>query len=183
MYVYFEVAGDILINRRMLRMAEFAGDAAPAFEAIGESMLGIEKLQFESEGARTEPWAPLQESTIKRKEAEGLDLRILHATLELEKSLTSRGGANRFIVTPNMLVFGSELPYASVHQNPKESNPLPQRRPIDFTEADKVGFIKTLQAWIMAGQRIKSADMGVFRKEVDTHMGTLGGATMFGGEV
>lgn len=184
MYIYFEVAGDVLINRRMLRISEFAGDAAPAFEMIGEQMLEIEKLQFESEGERSgDPWTPLQQTTVDRKAAAGLDPRILHATLALEKSLTTRGGDNRFIVTPNMLIFGSELEYAGVHQNPKESNPLPRRRPIDFTEADKVGFIKTLQAWIMAGMRVKSPDMPMFRKEADAHLNVLSGNTMFGGEI
>lgn len=152
-HIQINVLGETQINRKMLRWSLRSGDFAPAFEAILEYLEKVEEKQFDSEGAYSgSPWAPLKESTLKAKERAGLDPRILHATLALRNSLTQSSAPEAIrIATPSMMVFGTTLPYARMHQQPGSAAPYPRRRPIDLTEKNKLSIMRTLQAWIVTG--------------------------------
>jgi phage gpG-like protein len=148
------VAGDVQVSRNILRVGDRAGDMSPAFDQIADDIMEIEEEQFDSQGARGgAAWAPLKESTSARKRRLGLDPRILHATLDLRNSLTRRGDANQnLIIEPEYMVFGSDLPYIAPHQTGAPAVPLPVRRPINFTEQDRRGLVRTLQNFIMTGR-------------------------------
>lgn len=150
----FEVAGDTQIDRSILRVGDRAVDASPAFVAIGELLIAETKEQFESEGRHgSGGWKPLKQSTVQEKKRHGFRPQILQRTGALLDSLTSRGDANMvFIVTRSGLTYGSKLPYAPVHQHPRPGNPLPRRRPLEFTEQTRREAVRILQRYLIAGE-------------------------------
>ena len=154
MLIHLEVAGDVQISRRILRVGKHATDARPAFAAIADFVMAETDRQFQTEGAHASGgWQPIKAATLRRKQQQGLDPRILHATHALRDSLTRKGDRNQILrIRRQELVFGSRLPYATVHQNPRAGNPLPRRRPIELTERARRRIVKILQRWIITGE-------------------------------
>lgn len=165
MRLTFEIAGDKLVERRLERFAGYAGDASPAFARIADLMRSETAKQFESQGRHASGgWKPLSRAYLeekKRRLARGQvrSLAILHATLALGKSLTSGSGAsggdsNQILrITRDSLEYGSRLPYAGAHQNPRPGSRLPQRRPVQFTETAKREMVRILQAHLIEALR------------------------------
>lgn len=146
----FDVFGDEQISRELLRFSAHAGNAQPAFHKIAEDMREQIAEQFSTEGDRgSGGWAPLKEATIAAKAAAGLDPHILQATHSLMESLTGRGGDHIEQITDDSLLFGSSIAYGRFHQ--KGTSRMPARKPVDFTELDRRGFVRTLQRYIMEG--------------------------------
>lgn len=150
----FEVAGDTLVERELLRVGDAARDARPAFDLIAGLMMRETGEQFDTEGRHASGgWKPLKPATLRAKQLKGLDPRILHATGTLERSLTRPGDANQILeVGPQELRFGSRLAYAGAHQNPRPTSRLPRRAPLAFTETAKREMIKILQRWLLTGE-------------------------------
>lgn len=152
----FDVVGDKLVEREILRVGLHAKDARPAFESIADYMMAETRQQFSSEGRHASGgWKPLKAATLRAKARRGLDPRILHARGALERSLTSRGDPAQILqIRPQELVFGSRLAYAAAHQRPKPTSRLPQRRPLQFTEQAKRHIVKVLQRWLVTGEAV-----------------------------
>lgn len=151
MKLEIDVNGDEQINRELLRFSDRAGDASPAFRRIAHEMRDQIGRQFASQGAvGSGGWAPLKPSTLAKKAAEGLSPNILQATGALMESLTSVGAGNREVVTRDSLIFGSSIPYGRYHQS--GTSRMPKRRPIEFSETDRRGFMRTLQRYVVTGQ-------------------------------
>lgn len=144
----FEVFGERQVSRDLLRLGNRAGNARPAFDAIADRLEGISAQQFDSQGGRSRAWAPLADSTRRRKAALGLDHRILHATGELRRSLTGGPGGQR-ITTLNQIVYGTTVPYAGFHQ--AGGGHLPRRRVVDLTECDRKEMVQILQRYMLTG--------------------------------
>lgn len=149
----FSVWGDDAINRELLRFQHRAVDMRPAFAALHEDMLDELRLNFETEGAHGgTKWPPLKEETLLAKQAAGLPPAILHATLALRDSLIDREGDDHvFVPQSDSMVFGSTIFYGGFHQQGVPVNNLPVRKPLQFNEAAKVGFMKTLQRYMVEG--------------------------------
>lgn len=147
----FDVHGETQIDRELVRWTDSFTDASPAFAMIYNFLLRVEKLQFDTQGgASGHPWPALKAGTVEEKLRKGLRPEILRATDELMLSLTSEGDSNQLHeVGPSWLAFGSNLPYATAHQSGTDH--IPQRRPVDLTEANKVAIAKSLQLWIARG--------------------------------
>lgn len=154
MKLIFEVAGDKLIERDLLRISGRTIKAKPAFDAIGGLMIEETRIQFASEGHHASGgWKPLKDATLAEKRLHGFRPEILRRTDALLDSLTVRGDTHMiFEATESGLTFGSKLRYAGVHQNPRPGNPLPRRRPLEFTEATKNRCVKILQAYLFTGE-------------------------------
>lgn len=154
MRIVFEVAGDKQINREILRVGEHAGDARPAFSAIADYIMAETAEQFATAGGHASGgWKPLKPATILEKQRLHQDNGILRRSLALEHSLTLRGDPNQILdVGRDELVFGSRLPYAGAHQNPRPGSRLPQRRPVELTSEARNRIVKVLQRWIMTGE-------------------------------
>jgi phage gpG-like protein len=152
MLIEFEVFGEKQVSRELLRFSQRAIDAAPAFELIADDMRDINEAQFESEGARgSGGWAPLAASTVAYKAMEGLDPRILHATLALRNSLTQKDDSNaQWLIDPLGIFFRSDVEYGAFHQS--GTSKMPQRRPVEFTEVDRQHFVTQLQRYIVHGE-------------------------------
>lgn len=147
----FDASGDQLVSRKLLRYADRATNAQPAFESIADTLRGYEKRLFDSGGASGgAPWDSLAPSTVRAKAAAGLDPRVLRATNALRNSLALKDDKNhQEIVTENQLVFGSTLPYVAYHQRGRG---VPKRRPIQFNENQKKYILKKLQRFLATGE-------------------------------
>lgn len=143
----FEVEGDVLVSRKILRFGDRAVNASPAFRQIADDMMDWERELFDAQGGGQ--WRPIKEATREAKARADLDPRVLHATLALRESLTERGDENqKLLITDDFLVFGSTLKQAAIHQRQGV------RRPLGFSELQKRSAIRTLQRFIVTGRAI-----------------------------
>lgn len=156
MRIQISVLGETQLNRDLLRYVEVSGNLMPALEQVHQYLINIEKRQFGSEGRQSgNPWEKLKQSTLDEKQRGGFDMRILHRTLDLRKSLTEETDpAHVKYITPTMMVFGTTLEYPIYHQRPIGSV-FPQRRAIDLTEGQKVTMVKMIQKYLNAAGRRK----------------------------
>lgn len=150
MRLSLDIYGEEQLERELLRFSAYAGSPQPAFHKIAEDMRHQIEEQFASEGGRgSGGWAALKETTSLAKAAAGLDPHILQATHKLVRSLTSTGGDHVEQVTDSSLFFGSKVGYGQFHQ--KGTGKMPARKPVDFTELDRRGFVRTLQRYVAEG--------------------------------
>lgn len=149
-----DVFGDVQVSREILRFGARGSDMRPAFRSIVDFIMGEERHQFASEGRYASGgWKRLKDATIAAKRREHLDLRILHATHALRDSLTRRGARYQILeVSRGELRFGTSRPGAAAHQRPKDTNPLPQRRPLELREFARREILKKLQRYVLTGQ-------------------------------
>lgn len=143
----FEVSGDKLVSRKLVRFGHRALDASPAFRLIADDMRRFERLRFATGGYGT--WRPLSASTIEQKASKGLDQRILQATHGLRNSLTETNDPDQeLIIRPSFMVFGSKNPIAKYHQDGTDR--MPARKPLGFTEPQKRQIIRRVQTHIVS---------------------------------
>lgn len=154
MRLLLDIAGDIQLNRELTRVSTRAQDPRPAFEAIADLWIAETRKQFATEGRHASGgWKPLKTATVKAKQRAHQRPEILRATDDLLKSLTEREDENMILdISTTELGYGSKLPYAAAHQNPKASNPLPQRRPVALTETARRDTVKILQRFLITGE-------------------------------
>ena len=154
MRVLFEVAGDVQLNRDIVRVGQRAQDMTPAFEQVAELWIGETAVQFVTEGRHASGgWKPLKQATIDAKRRDGLRPEILRAHDALYRSLTSPTQTDPNMVlkiTPGELDYGSKLDYVKYHQ--RGTRNMPQRRPVEFTEKTRRDTIKILQRYLLTGE-------------------------------
>lgn len=151
MHMGLSVFGEQLVSREILRTGERVADPVPLWESLFTDLALVEEEQFDSEGSFSGGWAPLADSTVQAKALAGLDPRILHATLDLRKSLTEVGGpGNIHIAEPSFMVFGSNVTYGKYHQ--KGTATMPRRRPVEVPMSMRSRMMKKLQRFIMKGE-------------------------------
>ncbi len=147
MKLTIELAGDVQVERSLLRMAGRTDDMSDGLREVGEYLQRAEGRQFASEGQYgSGGWAPLAASTIASKQRQGLDSRILHATGALRDSLAGEGTGALREVTRSQLIFGTTVPYARFHQL---GQGVPQRRPLEAPEGDRREMVRILQRAIV----------------------------------
>lgn len=140
--------GEAQLDRTLARVELAAADASPAFEVIAEEFLVAERQQFASEGAfGSGGWAPLSEDYARWKERHYPGAKILHATGDLEASLTE--GPDIRVIEPHMMILGSAVAYGRYHQ--EGTDRMPRRRPIELPEALRRGWVKVLQRYLITG--------------------------------
>lgn len=156
--IQFTVLGETQLSRTLMRFSARALNATPALLGVMSQIQDQVEEQFDSEGARgSGGWAPLAPATIEFKRRHGYPLEILHRTLTLRNSLTKNTAAGAIrIVTPKTMTFGSRVQYGIFHQLGAPKSKLPQRRPVEFTEADRQHFAKIIQAYIVTGKVIEA---------------------------
>lgn len=148
-----EAIGQAVVERQLLAMADRTADATPAMDAVIDGLYESARKQFESQGSYGgTPWPAIAQSTVERKMREGLDLRILHATLDLRDSLTQPGGANVAIARRDGVIFDTTIPYAKYV---KERRPL-----LAPPEAERRQWVKIVQRWIIDGDASRGGILG-----------------------
>lgn len=162
MIVQIEALGDTIVERDLLRVGSRSVNAAPAFFLVADMLRNISKKQFEQQGGLgpSGKWAPLADSTVQRKAAQGLRPEILRATDALFKSLTDPSAEFSIEhITGESLHYGSELRYGVFHQ--KGTRNMPRRRIVDLSETAKRNTAKIIQTFIMTGELRKPGQSAV----------------------
>ena len=145
------VAGEQQVLRGFSRFTDGVKDMSPALSQIAEEFFGrIMPAQFESQGAYgAGGWAPLSPAYAAWKEANYPGRPILVLSGLMKESLT--GGGNAYTIkqiAPLRLEVGTRISYALKHQ--QGGGRVPQRKIISLTEADKMTFSKSLQAYLVS---------------------------------
>ena len=94
-------------------------------------------------------WQTLKASTIASKLRANQDLRILHATLRLRRSLTGRSPDSVREFRRGRMRWGTRVEYAGYHQTGTDR--LPRRRPVELTETARRQVVRILQRYIVTG--------------------------------
>ncbi len=157
MLLHVEAFGEDIVSRELLRFAGRALDARPAWLAIQKDVHQALEKQFETEGRHASGgWEELADVTVAAKSVQGLDPRILHATLALRNSLTEATDENAVtVITSDSLSIGTDVSYGEFHMRGNDN--LPKRPPVAFTELDKQGFTVSLQRYIVEGELLTGA--------------------------
>lgn len=150
--VEIEVFGDRQISRKIMRFSARALRSVPLWNSLYQDLLNIENIQFLTEGQHgSGGWVPLSETTVREKAYRGQMPWILRATEALFKSLTRRSApGNIREIEPTWMRFGSSIPYGVHHQFGTVK--MPMRKPMDFTETEKVLIVKKVQRFITTGE-------------------------------
>lgn len=149
--------GEKQINREILGIRERALDMRPVFKVVLKMIYQFQKELFDSEGASggEGKWAPLAESTVKKKANRRVppgqgDPRILHDTRVMRLSLTAPNQlGSRWSLQKGMITFGTDIPYAQFHY--EGTSRMPERRPVSFNEEQRVLVVKEIEHYIMGG--------------------------------
>jgi hypothetical protein len=145
---HFEVLGDVVLSRRLLRIADAPGDLSAPFAVIADEWEAWTGRQFESDGGEFgTPWEPLKASTIESKTRAGYAQpeQPLVATGALALSFQGGPGGVRNIF-PDLLEWGSRNPDAMWHHGRERSasNPVPRRPIFEPDEAKRRWTIAVL---------------------------------------
>ena len=146
-----ETFGEKQFSREILRVGRNARDMRPAFDDVHDLIRTVQQKQFSSQGsAYSGGWAPLAPSTRAYKAGANLDPRILHATLRLRKSLTTKGDRDHvFRSSADEMFVGSKVPYGVYHQYGTDR--MPRRRPFQFDDKVRNDIVKILQRHLVEG--------------------------------
>ena len=142
----FAITGDEEVALELRGLALRAGDAAPAFAVLEQTMEENEARWFRTRGSGT--WPPLKDETKKRKRREGLPSAPLYGkSLRLSESLAGHTSDSVRFIGPDVLVFGTSVEYARFHRygtaRMAERNPLTRSA---FVEADAR---EVLSGWLL----------------------------------
>jgi phage gpG-like protein len=153
----WDVYGEDLISRELLRFEARNLNAMPVFMAVIEDLKDYIGKQFGSEGHYASGgWAQLKDSTIESKIAGGYPTTILHRTLNLLRSFVDESHSDyEADAHPYGFTYGSRLEYGRFHQTGFTSpsgEPVPARPPLEFREVDKVLVMKRIQRYLVTGE-------------------------------
>jgi phage gpG-like protein len=147
--VHYDSVGEDLVEHRLLGMGMRAEQLSPVLHAIADDLRTLEARLFQGQGFGA--WPALKQSTKERKASEGLDPRILHATLALRDSLSKEHAGGFEIVTGDSLHFGTSVPYATFHKTGTRN--MPKRDPLIVKETDRRRWTKMIQRFIVEADR------------------------------
>lgn len=130
------------IERQSAELALALADLMPLWERLIPIMGDIEREVFSTRGHGS--WPPLAESTIAQKSKHGYPLDPLVRTGALKNELTS-GSAHH--ITPDSMVYGTDLDYAHWHQDGGTKSGRPPKRTL--IDVDNVDARRKLEAGVV----------------------------------
>lgn len=157
--VRFSFYGEAQVDRTLERLTAVE-DMRPAWEALADRFVALEKRQFATEGLFSGGWAPLSPRYAAWKSRHFPGKPILRRTDDLFNSLTRRPlGVER--IEPDVMVIGSDVSYGKHHQTGTPR--MPRRRPVELTEAERREWVRTIQKYIITGKAPTVGPRGGFR--------------------
>jgi phage gpG-like protein len=143
--------GEDLVASKILGFGERATDLRPAFRKFADILHLSATRQFASAGGYgSGGWAPLAPSTLRRKEAAGLNNGVLQMTYQLRDSLTGDSTDSIVNYDRNEFEFGTRVPYARYHAS--GTSRMPRRRPMETTKSDRKGMTRAVYERVMFEQ-------------------------------
>lgn len=144
--VTFTMLGDVVLARGISRYGDAVRDFSPVWDQIRIDFHRIEEEQFSSEGARSgHPWAPLSPTYEAWKTKHFPGRSILQLTGQMWGEFAVGVGMQTEI-TPMKLTMEPSMQRAVYHQ--QGTRTMPQRKVVDLTEEDKMGWIKMIHNYI-----------------------------------
>jgi len=148
--VLYDIDGVAQVEHQLLGMGARAVESRPVLAMLMQDLEQIMKNRFAEEGPG---WAPLAESTVRRK---GFS-QVGRETDAMMDSLTGEGSGSVREIFGDELVFGTSVvsengfPYPAAFHEGRAGQPA---RPIfEIDGSDLRRFSKTVQAWIMGAER------------------------------
>lgn len=143
-----EFYGDVQLDRTLADISERADDMRPVWDHLADRFVEMERRQFATQGAYASGgWAPLSPAYARWKASRYPGQTILRREDELYDSLTQRPLGVE-VLTDSFMVIGSAVEHGAYHQR---GDGVPQRRPIEFPESERVEWMRTMQRFIMTG--------------------------------
>jgi hypothetical protein len=147
--IEINVLGETVLSRDLLRMSDRAIDLGPVMEDILDSLFESNKRRFDTAGDGE--WTPPSDDWRRRKAALGLDPRTEHASLDMRRSLTQRGGDSIAVTTAQGLQMGTTVAHAQYAK--KRGNVL-----VKPSELERRGWVRRVQEFVVSADR-SSRDM------------------------
>lgn len=145
--VSYDVDGAKEVQHRLLGMAERAVALEPVLHSFADDLRKITEGVFEDQGRPG--WEALAPATVARR---GSAEPILRDTDRLFDALTQGGADSIAEVHGDELIFGASTPYLGYLRS--GTSRMPARDPLPpLRETDLRVFTKTLQAYLVAGER------------------------------
>ena len=150
----WKISGEKQISKLMGQVVEQTTDFqelwnSPEFKGI---VYGAEKEQFATEGEHgSGGWEALNDVYEARKKKGYPRRKILQRTRRMWRSLTDPKSKDAvYTASKHSLSFGTSVPYAIYHQ--KGTTNMPERKPIEFTDGERLKIMKAMQAHVFAIQ-------------------------------
>jgi len=145
-----EILGKKIFMRGFTRYANVVKDWRPAFEQIYANYVEVTRRNFTSQGYPTR-FKALSPAYRAWKQKHFPGKKILQRSGNLMDSMLGRGQSTRQHTIKDIkklsAEFGSSLPYARVHQDPKPTNPLPRRPPLQLQDRNMVFWSRIIHEW------------------------------------
>ena len=148
----------VRVAEKFKASADFAEHMKPVMENVATDMLRVTQAVFSSNGRRGGgSWARLKPDTVKKKGDTEI-LRTEHANPgyssignnALYRSVTEREAEFGVLHTTNFTVeYGTDRPYAGVHQQGSLKRNIPARPFLRFTAFDISRWSKWVEDWTM----------------------------------
>jgi len=152
--ITWSIAGQEQLNRTLGQMVEKSTSFRELWlsQEFKDILYGAEKQQFATEGSHgSGGWAPLSPEYAAQKAKTHPGKPILQREGHLWRSLTDPNADGAVYAASNKtLTWGTQVPYAIFHQTGTAN--MPDRPPIEFTEAERREIVKALQKHIFTIQ-------------------------------
>lgn len=137
-----EIFGDI---------GERSRDDRRGMEALQQIMIRSAQQRFVTQGSTAGPWAPLKESTLRRRRnRESISVLILRDTGAMMQSLTPEG--NEFSLARleiHEAQIGTNRPGADAHNEGYPGGGIPQRTFLEHSPEDRADYVATYTDFLL----------------------------------
>ena len=144
------VLGSLQLHRALQGRIHATSDFTDPFNRIADNFFEAEEQVFAREGAYdgAPAWKPLSPKYEEWKRRHYPGARIMHLTGRFEDAMTGGAGSIRE-VEPLRLRMGGHVRVGNydlggIHQNPRATNPLPQRKSINLGRRQRSTWVRII---------------------------------------
>lgn len=114
------------LQKLLARFRDRGGDLTPTMQIVAETLVGAVNDEFESAGRGR--WAPLAESTLRKRRMSGSGAQILKDTGRFAGSIRGDSGSD-------WAEASTDVAYAVYHVSEEPRSVIPLRNPFDVPDA------------------------------------------------